>query len=138
AFVPLLGYSVAIVKYQKRYQLHKSLQLTLGTALLIVVVLFETDMRMYGWRERAATSPYAGHEGSTDWVVVALAVHLCFAVSTALLWIVVTALALRRFPDPPRPAAHSMWHRRAGKLAAYDMLGTAITGWIFYWLAFVA
>ena len=59
-------------------------------------------------------------------------------VSAAALWAIVTARALRRFPVPPEPSAHSAWHRRFGKLAALDMLGTAITGWIFYWMAFVA
>ena len=46
--------------------------------------------------------------------------------------------ALRNFASPPEPGAHSAWHRRFGRLAAYDLLATAVTGWIFYWLAFVA
>jgi hypothetical protein len=71
-------------------------------------------------------------------VSTALAVHLCFAVTAALLWVVVIVGALRRFPVPPAPSAHSAWHRRAGMAAAVDMACTAVTGWIFYYLAFVA
>ena len=61
-----------------------------------------------------------------------------FAVSTVALWIAVIIQALRHFPSPPRPNEHSRWHQTVGKLAAYDMTLTAITGWLFYWLAFVA
>lgn len=137
-FVPALGVSVYLVKYRRQYVLHKRMQLTLATILLVAVSLFEADMRMYGWRERALASPYFGQDGHTNWVDVSLAVHLFFAVTTALLWIVVTARALRNFPSPPQPCAHSAWHRRYGMVAAIDMLLTAVTGWIFYWLAFAA
>jgi putative membrane protein len=136
--LPVLGWSVYLVKYRRRYALHKKVQLTLGAVLLVTVALFEADMRVNGWRERAGASPYSSHSGSTDWVMIALSIHLCFAVTTALLWIAVIVQALRHFSKPPVPGEHSVWHRRYGQLAAYDMLLTAITGWIFYWLAFVA
>ncbi len=42
------------------------------------------------------------------------------------------------FPNPPVPGPHSPWHRRYARLAALDMICTAVTGWIFYYLAFVA
>jgi putative membrane protein len=138
AVLPALACSVYLVKYRGRYALHKKIQLALGAVLLITVALFEADMRVNGWRDRAAASPYTGHEGSIDWVVIALCVHLFFAVTTALLWVAVIARALRHFDNPPVPGPHSAWHRRFGPLAAVDMLCTAVTGWIFYWLAFVA
>jgi putative membrane protein len=46
--------------------------------------------------------------------------------------------ALRRFPTPPAPGSHGPRHRRMARLAALDMAATALTGVIFYWLAFVA
>ncbi|MBI3839584.1 MAG: DUF420 domain-containing protein [Planctomycetia bacterium] len=138
ALLPVLALSIYLVKYRNQYALHKKIQLTLGSVLLVTVVLFELDMRVNGWRHRAEASPYFGQEGSIDWVSIVLGVHLCFAVTAAVLWAVVIAQALLRFPNPPAPAEHSAWHRRFGKLAAYDLLCTAITGWIFYWLAFVA
>jgi len=136
--LPVLGWSIYLVKYRAQYALHKKLQLSLGIVLLITVALFEVDMRINGWRHRAAASPFSGQEGTTDWVLVALGVHLCFAVTTAVLWVIVIVQALRHFAKPPVPGPHSVWHRRFGKLAAIDMLCTAVTGWIFYWLAFVA
>ncbi len=136
--LPVLALSVYLVKVRRRYALHKKIQLTLGAVLAVTVALFEVDMRIGGWRHRAEASPYIGHEGSTNWVIVALSVHLCFAVTTAILWIVVIARALANFPKPPVPSAHSPWHRLFGTAAAIDMACTGVTGWIFYYLAFVA
>ncbi len=118
--------------------MHKWIQLTLGAVLLVAVATFEIDMRLHGWRHRAAASPYASHDGSTDWVIVVLTIHLFFAVSAAVLWGVVIARALRNFPSPPEPGPHSAWHIRYAHLAAIDMFCTAFTGWVFYWMAFVA
>jgi uncharacterized membrane protein YozB (DUF420 family) len=136
--LPVLGWSIYLVKYRRQYALHKRVQLGLGIVLLVTVLMFELDIRLHGWRDRASASPYTSQDGSVDWVLVALGVHLCFAVSAALLWTAVIFRAVRQFPKPPVPATHSAWHRRFGKLAAIAMLGTAITGWTFYWLAFVA
>lgn len=138
ALLPALGFSIYLVKFRRRYALHKRIQLTLAAALLTTVALFEADMRIHGWRDRAAASPYSGNDGSLDWVTTALSVHLFFAVSTALLWIVVVLRALRNFPNPPQPGPHSAWHRLFATLAAIDLVCTAVTGWVFYWLAFVA
>jgi putative membrane protein len=136
--LPVLGWSIYQVKYRRKYALHKRAQLSLAAALLVTVLLFEIDMRINGWRDRAALSPYSGDEGGTDWVLVALGVHLCFAITTAILWAAVIIRALRAFPQPPAPSPHSAWHRRYGWLAALDLLCTAVTGWVFYYLAFVA
>jgi hypothetical protein len=136
--LPVLGYSIYQVMYRRRYALHKRIQLTLGAVLLVTVVLFEADMRIHGWRHRAAASPFSAHDGSTDWVAMALGVHLFFSITAALLWIAVIFRALSNFPNPPEPSSHSAWHRRFGTLAAIDMVCTAVTGWVFYWLAFVA
>jgi uncharacterized membrane protein YozB (DUF420 family) len=136
--VPALAVSVYLVMFRRAYTWHKRIQLTLGLALLVTVVAFEADMRLGGWRHRAEDSPFAGVDGATDWVSVSLGIHLCFAITAALLWIVVITRALRNFPSPATPSAHSSWHRRFGMAAAIDMVCTAVTGWIFYYLAFVA
>ena len=136
--VPLLGLSVYLVKFRQQYTWHKWLQLALAGVLLTTVLVFEIDMRVNGWRDQALPSPYYGSEGAWGWLWYALYVHLLFAISTCTLWILVTARALKHFPNPPQPSGHSAWHLRWGKLAAIDMLLTAVTGWLFYWLAFVA
>jgi len=143
--VPLLGLSIYLVKYRRQYAWHKRLQLTMATVLLIAVSLFEVDIRINGWEQRAAGipsgtgSPYFDPEHKwTSPAGVALIVHLSFAVPTLLLWIVVVTRALRNFPRPPQPGLHSRWHTRYGWAAAIGMLFTGITGWLFYYLAFVA
>ncbi len=131
--IPVLGWSVWLVKYRRNYSLHKRVQLTLGAVLLVTVVLFEIDVRLYGWAQRAQVSPHYPRM-----VFASLYVHLFFAVTTTGLWIVVIARAMRRFPVPPIPGSHSTSHRLWGWLATIDMTCTAITGWVFYYLAFVA
>jgi uncharacterized membrane protein YozB (DUF420 family) len=137
--VPLLFLSLWLVKYKRNYQLHKTLQLAMASVLLVAVVLFEVDIRVNGWEHRAEPSPY--FDTANKWSSLAgraLIVHLTFAVPTLVLWIAVVAQALRKFSRPPSPGPHSQWHARWATLAAAGMFLTAGTGWIFYWLAFVA
>jgi uncharacterized membrane protein YozB (DUF420 family) len=132
--VAVLGWSVYQVKYRRRYQLHKRAQLVLGALVLVVVVLFEIDIRLHGWEMRAS-----GVEGGRAPVVVwsVLYIHLVFAVSSTILWPVTIFLALRNFPNPPHPSIHSRVHVPLARTAAAVMVITAFTGWIFYWVAFV-
>lgn len=129
----VLGLSIYVVRYQSRYALHKRLQLLLAAALVAVLMLFETDMRVNGWRQRAEASPYY-----SSLVSPALWVHLAFSISTSVLWTMVIVAAVRKFDRPPRPGPHSGTHRFWARMAALGMVGTAVTGWLFYWLAFVA
>jgi len=138
AVLPVLGWSIALVKYRRNFALHKRIQLALGGVLLVTVLAFEADMRINGWRQRAEASYFWANGTAINWVDCALAVHLFFASTTALLWTAVIVRAWMRFPNPPAPGAHSAWHCRWGKLAAIDLLLTSLTGWLFYWLAFVA
>lgn len=132
--LPVLIASIYLVRYQQRYLLHKRLQVGLGAVLLVAVTLFEVDIRVHGWRDRAVESPHY----ATGLVQTSLGVHLVFAVTTSVLWIVVIVQALRKFPSPPVPNEYSGRHCFWARLAALDMGLTAVTGWIFYWLAFVA
>lgn len=157
AIVPAMGWSIWLVKHRQNYLLHKRIQVVLMVVLGVAVTLFELDVRFFsGWRERAEASPYyasvesAGpiweaifvdffrRPATPGWVFRMLLIHLVFAVTTSILWVWVGVRALRRYPDPPVPGPHSRSHILWGKLAAWDMLLTAVTGWIFYWLAFVA
>jgi hypothetical protein len=137
--VPVLATSIWLVKKRRNYRLHKMLQLTMAVVLLGAVVLFEVDIRLHGWMHRAAASPYFDSErpwGSP--AGISLIVHLLAAVPTLLLWAAVVGLALKHFGQDPRPGPHSRWHVPLGWAAAIGMGLTAVTGWVFYWLAFVA
>jgi hypothetical protein len=134
AVVVVLGWSVYQVKVRRRYRLHKWTQVTLGAVLLVVVVLFEIDIRLHGWESRGARD---GGAVPDPVVWKALYVHLVFAVSTVILWPVTIFLAVRNFSSPPMPGPHSRVHVPLARLAALDMVMTAVTGWVFYWVAFV-
>jgi len=137
--VPLLAASVYLVKFRRQYALHKKLQLAMAAVLLVAVLLFELDIRVNGWEHRASPSPYFDplHKWSCP-AGVALVIHLSFAIPTLLLWTLVVVQALRKFSRPPLPGPHSQWHTRWATVGAIGMALTALTGWLFYWLAFVA
>lgn len=130
--LPVMAISIRLAR-RGQYAAHKRLQIALGLVLLAAVGLFELDMQINGWEHRAEDSRYYDNGG----VQAVLVVHLVFAVTTALLWIVVLVRALRNFASPPQPGSHSRFHRTWGRLAAWDMLLTAATGWVFYVVAFV-
>lgn len=129
----ILAWSVRLAR-RGQYVLHRRIQIGLTVVLLATVTAFELDVRINGWRERAAGEM----GGSPDSLVFAvLGVHLVFAVTTLILWPTVLAFALRRFPTPPAPGEHSAAHVRWARVAAWDLAATTATGWIFYYFAFV-
>jgi putative membrane protein len=134
ALLPVLGWSIHLVRNRRNYTAHKRLQLLIAAALLAAIIVFEIDVRILSdWRLRAAPSP--------SWpigVLATLGIHLVFAISTLVLLVTVLWGAWRQFPTPPRPAPHSPRHRLLGRLAAIDLILTAVTGTFFYWLAFVS
>src|SRR5438874_8849869 len=86
AVLPLLAVSIYLVKQQK-YSVHKTINLILGTVLLIAVLAFEVDMRFFtDWEELAKSSPYFDEQNKwTSIAGIALIIHLCFAVPTLVL-----------------------------------------------------
>jgi putative membrane protein len=134
AVVLVLGWSIYEVKYRRRYELHKWIQVGLGVVLLIAVIVFEVDVRLNGWQDRAA-GELDGH--ASRLVMTALTIHLFFALAATILWPIVIIRALLNFPNPPQPGPHSRFHLRWARIAAIDMFITAVTGWTFYYLAFV-
>jgi len=139
AVVPLMGWSIYLVRYRRNYTAHKRIQLGLGIALLVAITAFEVDLRFItkDWEKLAEDSPHYV-PGTWDAVWISLAIHLCFAVPTPFLWVYVIVRALRRFPNPPSPNEHSGQHILWARIAAGSLIGTAVTGWVFYYLAFVA
>lgn len=133
AVLPLLAWSVSLVR-RGRYALHRALQVSIALLLLAAIVVFEVDIRLVSdWKLRAAPSPHWPRG-----VLAALGIHLLFAVSTLGLWVWVMIEALRRFPVPTAPGTHGPRHTRWARLAAADLVLTAVTGSWFYWLAFVS
>src|SRR5262249_5501998 len=134
-----LFWSLFSVKYRRQYHRHKVIQLCLGGGLVILLAVFEIDIQyVEDWRGRAELSPYYDAATGSGLVVYSLWVHLLFATTTLALWLLVILRAVNRFPNPPRPNQHSGYHSRWGMVAAIDMVLPAVSGWAFYFLAFVA
>jgi hypothetical protein len=115
------------------------LQLLLGAVLLVAVTLFEVDLHYVqgGWEKVVAKRPDPLTSEQLAQVRTVLRLHLIFAISTPLLWIITIAAALRGFPNPPTPGRHSGWHKPLGWASAIDITLTSITGLIFYYVAFM-
>lgn len=131
--VPLLAYSIHQVRNKKAYALHKKLQLYTAGALLVAIIIFEIGIRLHGWRQYAQSSPY--YETS---LFPFLVFHVTLASATTLIWIWLVISALKRFPATPVPNDFSRVHKKYARIGAGMMFSTAVTGWIFYYMAFVA
>ena len=135
--VPLLAYSIYIVKFKRQWRRHRNLQVLLGVVLLLAVGLFEIDLQVVhkGWENII-------HKRTVSETQLAAArqvlhIHLFFAVTTPFLWGTTLYLAWRRFPSPPVPGDHSRAHKILGWLSAIDLTLTSVTGLWFYYVAFV-
>ena len=139
--VPVLVWSLWLVKFRRRYVAHKRLQITLGIVLLLAVTAFEVDVQMVhgGWENIVAQQQLSPEALATKITSVRpwLLVHLVFAVTTPLFWIVTITLALRRFKNPPAPGTHSRLHKTLGWASTIDITLTSVTGLLFYYVAFM-
>lgn len=131
--LPAIGFGIYMARTKKNYAFHKKWQLLLATVLLLTVVFFEIEVRFSNWQEAAKQSPFY-----ETYLYPTLIIHLVFAISTVILWLANIYGALTCFSKPPKPGAYSSRHKRLGRLSALGMLGTALTGWLFYYIAFVA
>ena len=134
--LPVMAFSIFLAKYRRQFEWHKRIQLVLAAVLFVAVTAFEIDLNFVtkDWRPLAEPSPLY----QSNVVDISLWIHLFFAVPTPLLWIFVIVQAVRRFPNPAAPSEYSRTHMFWAWLAAIGMTLTAATGWVFYWLAFVA
>lgn len=138
--VPVLVYSLFAVKVRQRYELHRRLQLLLGAVLLVAVGLFEVDLQWVqgGWLNVVGKREVKLTAEQLVFARQVLYLHLCFAISTPLLWATTIGLALRHMPSPPQPSPHSRLHQTLGWLSTIDIVLTSVTGLGFYYVAFVA
>lgn len=140
--VPLLLLSLWLVKVRKKYKAHMQMQLGLGLILLVAVSAFEIDVQLVhgGWEKIVAQQNLAPEAYAAKITAVRpwLLVHLVFAITTPILWIITIVLALKRFGRNPVPGAHSRVHSILGWLSTIDITLTSVTGLAFYYVAFVA
>lgn len=139
--VPLLIYSLWLVKIRRHYLAHKRLQIALGLVLLVAVSAFEIDVQLVhgGWEQIVARQNLAPEllEAKIAAVRPWLLVHLVFAVSTPFLWATTMIFALMKFGRDAKPGGHSRLHRILGWLSTLDITLTSVTGLLFYYQAFI-
>lgn len=139
--VPLLLYSLWLVKVKRNYKAHMQFQLGLGLILLVAVTAFEVDVQMVhgGWENIVAQQQLSEEAFAAKISEVRpwLLLHLVFAVTTPLLWGTTIVLALKRFGRSPQPGKHSRRHFFLGWASTLDITATSVTGLLFYYLAFV-
>jgi putative membrane protein len=138
--VPILLFSLIAVKWQHKYQLHKTLQVVLGIVLLLAVAAFEIDLHLVqgGWERVVAKQTPALSAEQMAHVRTVLRIHLLFATTTPVLWALTIGMALRYFPSPLKPSPHSRLHAKLGWLSAADITLTSVTGLWFYYTAFIS
>jgi hypothetical protein len=137
--VPVLAFSIYLVKFRRNYVWHRRLQLLLAGILLFAVVAFEVDVQAvhHGWQNIVRQSRPDISAADFDFARTLLHIHLVFAISTPLLWILTISLALRNFGNPPAPSRHSPKHAWLGWISALDLAMTSATGLLFYYFTFV-
>lgn len=136
--VPVLLYSIYLVKFRRNYLWHRNIQTALGVALLVTVGLFEIDMRLHGgWQAILKNRSVQLSADQLNWVSQILMVHLVFAVSAVALWAVTIAHGWKRIPRPPQPSPASLLHKRLGWSSTISLTLTSVTGLIFYYYAFM-
>ena len=139
--VPLLLFSLWLVKFRRNYIGHMKLQLTLGVVLLVAVTAFEVDVQLMhgGWENIVAQQklPEAAFAAKISEVRPWLLVHLVFAITTPVFWVATIILALKRFGRNPQPGPHSRVHSLLGWASTIDITLTSVTGLLFYYMAFV-
>lgn len=139
--VPLLLFSLWLVKFRRNFAGHMKLQLTLGVVLLVAVTAFEVDVQLVhgGWENIVAQQklPEAAFAAKISAVRPWLLVHLVFAITTPVLWIATIVLALKQFGKNPQPGPHSRVHSLLGWASTIDITLTSVTGLLFYYMAFV-
>lgn len=132
AVLPLIAFSWTRAR-QRRYALHKRVQLTMGSILAVVVVLFEVDMRLAGGIfELTKGSRFAG----TAFLNGSIYFHTFLSIVTALIWLVLLIASVRKFGSPPRPTSFGPRHRFWGRIGMVGMALTGITGIQLYVIGF--
>lgn len=137
---PALIWSIYQVRSRRKFRLHRNAQLVLAAVLFVAVGLFELDMKLQGgWEQIVNRDPDQPRltGAALEEIKTVLNIHLCFAISTPILWVLTIALAMWRFPNPPVPGAHSRLHCVLGWISAIDLILTSLTGVVFYYMAFV-
>ncbi len=130
--LPLLVVSWRAAR-NSEFKKHKAIQLALFITLIVAVGLFELDMKLSGGIfELTAGSAYAG----TAVLNTLIYGHTLVAILSALMWLVLVLVSLRRFPNPPASNAFGLAHRFWGRTGMLMMMASGISAVPLYYVGF--
>ena len=130
--LPLLVISWRAAR-QREYSKHRFIQVSLLLILAVAVGLFEADLKLSGGIfELTAASSYAG-TGLLNGLIYG---HTLVAISSALVWVVLAFVSLRKFPNPPASNAFGPTHKRWGKIGMLLMMASGLSAIPLYYLGF--
>ncbi len=130
--VPVILYAWRAAR-TRHYQRHRNIQVSTFIVLLVVVSLFEYDLRLQGGIfEMVKGSRFEG----TTFLNISIYFHTFLAISTSIIWIWLVIASWVKFPKPPRPDRFSKMHKRWGKIGMVDMILTGLTGLQLYIFGF--
>ena len=117
------------------YRRHRAIQVSLALALAVVVALFEADLKLSGGIfVLTAPSSYAG----TTLLNSLIYGHMLVAIGSALVWVPLVIVSLRKFPSPPAPNAFGPTHRLWGRVGMLLMMASGISALPLNYLGFAA
>ena len=101
------------------YRRHRAIQISLALALAVVVTLFEIDLKLSGGIfTLTRASSYAG----TTLLNSLIYGHMLVAIGSALVWVPLVLVSLRKFSNPPVPNAFGPTHRVWGRVGMLLMM----------------
>jgi hypothetical protein len=127
-----LAWSMSLAR-ARQYKRHRSVMMRLLIGLTIVLIMFETDLRVSGGPKVLFRQSRFAH---SHFLQYSLYFHLFVAVTTFAAWVGLLLVSLRRFPQP-LPGTFSGVHRVWGKSVFYGFLLVAVTALEVYVLGFV-
>jgi putative membrane protein len=115
------------------YAQHRAMQLTLASFLAVAVLFFELDLKLSGGIfELTRESAYAG----TGLLNTLIYGHTLVAIGSALIWVPLVFISMKKFGKPPAPNAFSGRHRFWGRLGMVLMILSGCSAMPLYYVGF--
>jgi putative membrane protein len=134
--LPILIYGL-YQAHKKNYFWHAKVMTTLGIIVFVVVVAFEIDIRLQGGIKQILEKAERSLAFTPAFEKL-LYIHIFFAISTCIVWVMTTFGAIKHFGlKNPMPGPYSKKHKLLGKLSTFGVLGVAVTGVMVYYMGFI-
>ncbi len=135
--VPIVLLGIFLAK-NKIYKTHSRLMFSFSFLLLLVILIFELDIRLHGGIQGIAEAAGRGTHVQTLFFLILLYVHFFFSISCCVFWGGTLLGACKNFYWPsPLPTSYSVIHRKRAWVSLFFLFGVVVTGMMVYYFAFV-